>query len=123
MKTCPAFRQTNDLQALQGRLEELEEALAKSLQNQRALQEHVEFLLENDAVLRAQLDDLEEGNSQKESILTRELEKKTEEVEMLRRKVAELGDLLQESREAMEFREGQLEEKESSIRRLEALLR
>lgn len=109
MKTCPAFRQTNDLQALQGRLEELEEALAKSLQNQRALQEHVEFLLENDAVLRAQLDDLEEGNRQKESILTRELEKKTEEVEMLRRKVAELGDLLQESREAMESREGQLE--------------
>jgi chromosome segregation ATPase len=123
MKTYPAFRQTNDLQALQGRLEELEEALAKSLQNQRALQEHVEFLLENDAVLRAQLDDLEEGNRQKESILTRELEKKTEEVEMLRRKVAELGDLLQESREAMESREGQLEEKESSIRRLEALLR
>lgn len=48
--------QHSDLQALQNRLEELEDALARSLQNQRVLQENVSFLLENDASLRAQLE-------------------------------------------------------------------
>lgn len=81
MKTCinslTISRQHNDLQALQSRLEELEDALNSSLQNQRALQENVAFLLESDAVLRAQLEEVEETSQDKLTSISKELDKRT----------------------------------------------